>query len=148
MLELVPIHLTEANKFVRLHHRHHSPTVGHKFSVGAALDGELVGVAIAGRPVGRRQDDGKTIEVTRVCTLGHKNVPSMLYGAISRAAFALGYKRVITYTLCTESGTSLRASGWTCTGKVNGRSWSVPSRQRIDKSPVQLQDKFRWETYA
>jgi hypothetical protein len=99
MLELCPITLAEANAFVGALHRHHKPVVGHKFSI-AVTDGEKIrGVAIIGRPVARLLDNGTTLEVNRVCTDGARNACSMLYGAAWRAAKALGYKRLITYTL-------------------------------------------------
>ena len=99
MLSLVPVSLREANEFVRQHHRHHKPTVGHKFSIGVREDGRLAGVAICGRPVSRFLDDGYTLEVNRLCTDGARNACSMLYGAAVRAARAMGYKKVITYIL-------------------------------------------------
>jgi len=147
MLELIPVTLKQANDFVVTHHRHHGPVVGWKFGVGVALDGECVGVAICGRPVSRmtQKNEPRTLEVTRVCTLGHKNTPSMLYGAISRAAFALGYTKVISFILCTESGHSLKCANWKCVGKTSGGSWSRPSRGRTDKHPLQAKLKFALE---
>lgn len=143
-LTLRPISLAEANRFVLEHHRHNEPTWGHKFSVGAEADGELVGVAICGRPVARALDDGATIEITRACTDGTKNANSFLYGASCRAAFALGYKRVITYTLQDEGGSSLRASGFKVVGEVKGgRQWSCPSRIR-DEKEIYAAPKYRW----
>jgi hypothetical protein len=112
-LHLVPISLVEAKRFVGEHHRHNLPPVGWKFGVGVAEDDELVGVAMAGRPVARRLDHGQTLEVIRTCTTGEvMNVNSMLYGAIARAAKALGYQTLYTYTLAEESGASLKAAGW------------------------------------
>ena len=143
MLEVIPTTLAEANAFVAQHHRHHKPVVGHKFSIAVAKDGEMVGVAIVGRPVSRHLDDGWTLEVTRTCTNGCRNANSKLYGAAWRATKALGYKKLITYTLPEEGGGSLRAAGWKCVGKAGGGSWSCPSRPRVDKHP--LQRKFRWQ---
>jgi hypothetical protein len=142
-LELCPMTLGEANAFVKKVHRHHGPVVGHKFSLGAVLGEEIVGVAIVGRPTARRRDDGLTLEVTRLATDGTRNACSFLYGACARAAFALGYQRLGTYILASESGASLKASGWRLIGKTPGRSWSVPSRPRIDKHP--LQEKLLFE---
>jgi len=133
----VRIGLDEANAFVREHHRHHKPVVGHLFSIGAVMDDKIVGVAIVGRPVARRRDDGITAEVTRLCTDGTKNACSFLYGACARAAFALGFKRIGTFILATEPGTSLTATGWRLIGETPGRSWSVPSRPRVDTHPLQ-----------
>jgi hypothetical protein len=148
-LQIVPCELVDANAFVSRHHRHHPAVVGHKFSVGVVgADGVIVGVAVVGRPVARFNDDGFTLEVTRCCTDGTKDAASALYGAARRASFALGFRRLITYTLQTEPGTSLRAAGWKVLGEVKGRSWSTPTRPRVDKSKAQLQDKFCWETVA
>ncbi len=133
----VRIDLAEANAFVAAHHRHHKPVVGHLFSLGAALGDGIVGVVIVGRPVSRFRDDGETAEVTRLCTDGSKNACSFLYGAAARAAFALGFRRIGTYILASEPGTSLTAAGWRLIGETPGRSWSVPSRPRVDKHPLQ-----------
>jgi hypothetical protein len=131
------IKLDEANAFVADLHRHHKPVVGHLFSLGAVLDGKLVGVCIVGRPVARMRDDGVTAEVTRLCTDGTRNACSFLYGAAARAAFALGFQRIGTYILATEPGTTLRAAGWRLIGQTQGGSWSRPSRGRTDKHPTQ-----------
>ena len=141
MLTLVPITLDEANAFVQEHHRHNSQVPGAKFSVAVALQGRIVGVAIAGRPVARMADDGWTLEVNRVCTDGTRNANSFLYGAVRRAAWALGYKKLITYTLASESGGSLRASGFRLIGEAGGGSWSRESRPRIDTHPLQVKLK-------
>lgn len=127
-------------------HRHHQAVRGHKFSLGAEKDGQLVGVAIIGRPVARMLQDGKTLEVTRLCTDGTRNACSFLYGAAARAAFALGYDRIGTYTLPEEGGVSLRASGWKLLGQRGGGSWSREGRSRTDKHPTQ--PKLRWELTA
>lgn len=145
-LGLVAIDLGEANAFIREHHRHHGEVVGHKFSIGAALGNKIVGVTIVGRPVSRVRDDGLTLEVTRLCSDGTKNACSFLYGAAARATFALGYKRLGTYILASEDGASLKASGWRMVGEVTGRSWSCPSRPRVDRHP--LQPKLLFETEA
>lgn len=136
-LYAAPIDFDQAAAFVREHHRHHTPPVGHKFSLAAMFDGKLVGVAIIGRPVARGRDDGMTLEVTRLCTDGTKNACSFLYGAAARAAFALGYRRIGTYILKREPGTSLAAAGWKLIGEVKGRSWSCSSRPRTDKHPTE-----------
>lgn len=111
-LTLRPVSFAQARAFVQELHRHNKPPVGHKFSVGVEDDGKLVGVAMAGRPIARGYDDGLTLEVNRTCTDGTRNANSMLYGAVWRAAKALGYRRLITYTQADESGASLRAVGW------------------------------------
>lgn len=142
-LELVPVTIRRAKAYVRDNHRHHGPPQGARFAVGCACGGELVGVAIVGNPVARLNDDGVTAEVTRVCTDGAPNACSMLYGAARRACRALGYRRIITYTLETEPGTSLRAAGWTRVGVVRPQEWSRPSRRRPNEAPVVA--KVRWE---
>ena len=143
MLSLVPVSLKEANAFVAAHHRHHKPVTGHKFSIGCAAEGRLVGVAIVGRPVSRYLDNGLTLEVTRLCTTGEKNACSMLYGAAARAARAMGYQKIITYTLDTEPGTSLRAAGWQCAGPAGGERWTGKRRPAADLYPPQK--KLRYE---
>ncbi len=102
--DVVPLPLDEANAFVAQHHRHHGRVVGHRFSVGVAEAGQIRGVAIVGRPVARGLDDGLTLEVTRVATDGAKDACSALYGACRRATFALGYRKLVTYTLASEGG--------------------------------------------
>lgn len=136
-LSVAPIDFTQAAAFVLEHHRHHTPPAGHKFSLAAMRGETLVGVAIIGRPVARGRDDGLTLEVTRLCTDGTKNACSFLYGAAARAAFALGYRRIGTYILKREPGTSLAAAGWKLIGEVKGRSWSCKSRPRTDKHPTE-----------
>jgi hypothetical protein len=145
-MSVTPLGLGEANAFVARLHRHHKPVVGHKFSLGAEKDGAIVGVAIVGRPVSRGRDDGATLEVTRLCTDGTRNACSFLYGAAARACFALGYKRIGTYILASEPGTSLTAANWRLIGEVRGRSWSCDSRPRVDKHP--LQPKLLFEATA
>ncbi len=143
-LVIKPITLKEANEFVKRFHRHHGPTTGHKFSVAVYDGSRLVGVAIAGRPVARHLDDGLTLEVNRTCTDGTRNANSMLYGAVRRIAKAMGYERLITYTLPEESGASLKAVGWKRCGPAGGGSWNCPSRPRVDHAPTCV--KVRWES--
>lgn len=130
-LATVPLSLAEANEFVRRHHRHHRPVVGHKFSIGAALGDQVVGVAIVGRPVSRHRDDGLTLEVTRLCTDGTENACSFLYGAAWRAAKALGFHRIGTYTLPEEGGASLRAAGWKNLYTTGRPNWSRGGRPAV-----------------
>ena len=141
-LEIVPIKFREACEFVKRHHRHNKPPAGHICSVAAADGENIVGVAIIGRPVARHLDNGLTAEVTRCCTDGTKNACSMLYAAAWRAARALGYKRIGTYILDTEPGTSLRAAGWTCIGECGGGRWDCKSRPRVDMQPTQRKIRF------
>src|SRR5690606_24256079 len=130
MLTITPITLREANAYVDRHHRHHKPVRGCIACVAVCNGETVVGVAIVGRPVARGLQDGWTAEVTRCCTDGTRNAPSMLYGAAWRAVRALGYRRLVTYTLPEEGGASLRAAGWRCIGAAGGGSWSCPSRPR------------------
>lgn len=144
-MNLRPVALKFAQDYVREHHRHNKPPVGHKFSVGL-FDGErCVGVAVAGRPVARMLDDGLTLEVTRTCTDGTRNANSILYGAIVRAAAALGYRKCVTYTQHDESGSSLRGAGWTPVLQLAPRAgWDAPSRPRADISSSGVA-RIRWE---
>ena len=128
--------------FIKAHHRHHSPSVGDRFRIGVELDGKLVGVAVAGRPVARILDDGSTIEVTRLCTDGTPNACSFLYSRCARIAREFGYARIITYILGDEPGTSLAASGWIKDKNVPGQEWSRPSRPRQTSAPTC--NKQRW----
>jgi hypothetical protein len=143
-LRVVPISFAEAAAFVVQFHRHHPAPRGHKFSMAVADEqGAVRGVATVGRPVSRHLDDGWTLEVNRVATDGAKNACSMLYGAAWRAAKALGYRKLITYTLASEPGTSLRAAGWKLVAETPGRSWDCTSRPRFDGHQLGL--KLRWE---
>jgi hypothetical protein len=143
-METVPLHLRQANQFVAQHHRHSLPTTGCKWVIGVAEGGKLVGVAICGRPICRRLDDGKTLEILRVCTDGTPNTCSFLYGRCARIARLMGYSRVITYTLESEGGASLRAVGAKPTGPLESHEWSNPNRPRKSQA-VYAEPKFRWE---
>lgn len=129
-LSVRPITFRAACAFVAELHRHNKPPRGHKFSIGLYAGDKLVGVAMAGRPVARHFDDGLTLEVNRTCTDGTKNANSMLYGAVRRAALAMGYQRLITYTQADEPGTSLRAAGWRRIRDIAPRgSWAESSKK-------------------
>lgn len=143
-LLIVPIKLSEANAFVKERHRHHQPVTGHKFSVAVADDtGKVRGVVIVGRPVARLLDTGWTLEVNRCCTDGTRNACSMLYQAAWRATKAMGYRKLITYTLQEEGGASLRGAGWKLIGERGGGTWDRKERPRIDEHPTQT--KLLWE---
>lgn len=135
-LRIVPVDLKSARDFVAVHHRHHLPPRGHKFSVGVARGTLLVGVAIVGRPCSRViQAESATLEVIRTATDGTRNANSMLYGAARRAAFALGYDRLITYTQDGETGASLRAAGYRVIATRPPRpGWDTPSRPRENRN--------------
>lgn len=137
-MNIRPISFADACEFVDTHHRHHKRPQGHKFSLRLIDGDKIVGVAIVGRPVARMSDDGSTLEVTRLCTDGTKNAASKLYSAVRRVAQAMGYERVITYTLESEPGTSLVAAGWNDLGVSGGGTWHRPNKNRIraDKHPT------------
>lgn len=144
-LEIQPVTYDEACRFIEEHHSHHDAPQGWKYGV-AVNDGEkVVGVATVGRPVSRHYDDGLTLEVTRCCTDGTKNAASKLYAAGWRAARAMGYRRLITYTLADlEDGTSLRAAGWEVVHeKAGGGDWHRESRPRVTTAPQG--QKTLWE---
>lgn len=143
-MEIRPITLKTANEFVRNYHRHNQSVVGCKFAVGVFSRDELVGVAIAGRPISRYLDDGVTIEINRVCTKRDRNACSMLYGACCRVAKAMGYKLAITYTLESETGISLKASNFVCRGKCGGKKWTG-KRSAGSKAVFPAEYKMRWE---
>jgi hypothetical protein len=142
-LEIVPCTISDAKAFVREHHRRHRPPLSGLFAVACALGGVVVGVAIIGRPTARTLQDGWTAEVTRLATDGSRNACSILYAAARRAALALGYRRLVTYTAADEPGTSLRAAGWREVASVKPESWSRRARPRVDHAPKQR--KIRWE---
>jgi hypothetical protein len=151
-LALRPVTLREARGFVDQHHRHNVPPRGWRFGVGVEADGALVGVAIASRPVARALDDGTTLEVIRTCTDGTRNANSMLYGAVARAGKALGYRRVVTYTVESESGSSLRAVGFEPVETLEPREgWSYSGQGRYthdlfgEPRHAQGQRRIRWE---
>lgn len=145
-LDLVPVRFSDACAFVTVWHRHHQAPVGCKFCVGVADDdGVLRGVAIVGRPVARHLDNGSTLEVTRTATDGTANANSMLYAAAWRAAKALGYRRLVTYTQARESGTTMRAAGWVVVAQRPPRAgWDCPSRPRAAQGTEFVQ-RTLWE---
>lgn len=105
-MRVEPCELWEASEFIRLHHRHHRPPQGHRFSM-RLMDGETIrGVIVVGRTVARHQHDRYSAEVTRLCTDGAENACSMLLGAARRALKAMGYRRLISYTLESEPGSA------------------------------------------
>lgn len=171
-IDLRPVTRDEARAFVRQHHRHHGWPVGFLWLHGLHDEaGELIGIAVVGRPVARGLDEGLTAEVTRCCTNGHPNACSMLYAASERAAKAKGYRRGLTYLLASEwdrfehietgeiavdaalafdpewkrvGGASVRAAGWGELWRVKGRSWDCDSRPRSDKHPTEDKVAVGW----
>ncbi len=147
----VPVKLTEAAEFVGNFHRHNKPTAGGLFAVGASDGASLVGVAIVGRPVSRILDDGQTAEVTRCCVIDKapKGTCSFLYSRCWNAAKALGWQKIITYTLQSESGASLRGAGWKVIAELKARNptgWQ--NRPGREWQAVVGQQKFRWEQHS
>ncbi len=153
-LELVPISIKAACAFVASHHRtHRKRKVIARFAVAVARDGGVVAVAITGNPKAKALQDGWTAEVVRVCSIDERPdgehascACSMLYATSWRAARALGFRRLVTYSLPEEGGASLRGAGWTLIGEAGGGSWSRRERPRVDEHPTQC--KLRWGRVA
>lgn len=141
-INAVPLKQKQANAYIEEYHRHHGKVAGDIFRIGAAVDGELIGVVMVGRPLSRRLDDGSTVEVLRLCTNGTHNACSFLYAKAARIAKELGYSKIITYILETETGSSLKASGWAKEADTRGGDWSVKSRPRNTDAPTC--PKQRW----
>jgi hypothetical protein len=140
-----PIELKAANAYIAEHHRHHKPVVGHRFSICLKdKQNNVVGVAIIGRPVARLIDATKVLEVTRLCTTGTKNACSALYAAAARIGKELGYQKIQTYILESETGTSVLAAGWTNCGTAGGGQWKhTDGKPRRTDQPTEK--KTRWE---
>lgn len=141
-LKAVPLELKQANAYVDELHRHHNAVVRDKFRVGCEQNGKLVGVVQVGRPVSRNLDNGKTLEVVRLCTDGTKDVCSFLYAKAARIAKEMGYSKIITYILESENGTSLIAAGWRQVAITSGGEWSRSSRPRVTKAPICPKKRF------
>lgn len=143
-LRVVPLTLKQANDLVASLHRHHKPVVGHRFSIGAVMSGELVGAAIVGRPVARKTSAYEVAEVTRLVTNGHPNACSILYAACARAAKAMGFQRIQTFVLDSEPATSLKASGWQYSHTTaGGEGWQSRTGRRTDQPTVPKQMWFK-----
>lgn len=150
-VHIVPVTIREATAFVLNFHRHNEPPRGAIFAIGASDGAALVGVVMVGRPVGRGLQDGRTAEVTRCCVVeaAPKGTPSALYGAAWRAARAMGWQRLVTYTLVSEGGASLRGAGWKVVAEIGARDpgdWQ--NRPGREWHPVVGQAKLRWEAPA
>ena len=144
-LQVIPLELKDANAFVGMYHRHHKSVQGHRFSIGAIDEHFKVrGVAIVGRPVARKINPHFVLEVTRLCTDGTPNACSFLYSASARIGKALGYKKIQTYILESETGSSLLAANWKYSGTTEGHAWKhTDGKPRSNDHP--LCDKQRWE---
>jgi hypothetical protein len=145
-LRISPVTLWDARIYCEQVHRHLSAPQGGLFAIACAEGTAIRGVVIVGRPIARLLQDGYTAEVTRLATDGVKNGCSMLYGAAWRAARAMGYRRLVTYTMEGESGVSLLASGWRFVATTDPKSWNRAARPRVDRAPLQV--KIRWEMTA
>ena len=142
-MKITPITLKKANEIVTQWHRHHKPSVGHKFSIALMQDEDYIGIAICGRPVARGSDDGLTLEVARLCTDGTPNACSKLYGARARVAKEMGYAKIQTYILQSEPGTSLKASGWIMEAVTAGGQWKRTDGV-INRTDQPTEPKQRW----
>jgi len=138
----VPLTRAQVAEYITRLHRHHGPRVGDKYRVGCELGGRLVGVVQVGNPVARALCDGKTLEVSRLCADGTPEVCSFLYSAAARVAREMGYSKIITYILDSETGVSLKAAGWHKEADIKGHNWDAPSRPRKTTAPTC--DKQRW----
>ena len=159
MMEIRPISIRDANDYVEQHHRHHGKKTGCRFAIALYEYDVLHGVAICSNPVSRMADDGMTLEVSRLCTDGTWNACSMLYGACARIAKEMGFRKIQTYILETESGSSLKASGWICEGTAGAFDWVGGNHKRNnernrykqmemfpEKKPPKVMKK-RWAKY-
>lgn len=141
MLEIRPITFKGASKYINTNHRHHKATVGCKFCISVWNNEKLCGVAVCGRPVSRYFDNGEICEINRLCTDGTKNACSKLYAACAKIAKDMGYKKIITYILESESGTSLKASGFNYDGIAGGTHWTG-SRNRQQNLPKEMKKRY------
>lgn len=142
-----PVSVNQASRYIGKYHRHTRKPRFFQFAIGASLEGQLVGVAIVGRPIARHLDDGKTLEVRRLCTNGTRNACSFLYARCVRIAKELGFVSLITYTLQSESGDSLRAVGARVVCKIGKRTKMRQWNNRMNRieHEVVSSAKLRWE---
>lgn len=144
MLNIKPIHLKQANEFVKQYHRHNLPTVGGKFAVACYDDTHLCGVAICGRPTARKLDNGLTLEIYRNCTDGTRNACSKLYVACVRIGAAMGYTKIITYILESENGASVRASNFIYEGKAGLKSQTGARQHKYSVAPAEYKERYAY----
>lgn len=144
-MKIIPLSLKDANRFVANFHRHSKKVRGAKFAIGLVKEGEMIGVAIAGRPLARLMDNGKIIEISRVCVKeGYKNANSKLYGRMKRICQLMGYEKIITYTLREESQASLKAIRAKPISEVKPNNWNRLNRRRKSQK-IYSETKLRWE---
>ena len=139
-VRIIPLSFRQAQAFIRAHHRHHPPPLGHKFSLAVVTVNGIVGVAMVGRPVSRMLDDGLTLEVARLCTVGMPNSCSMLYGAARRAAKAMGYRRIVTYTPRPRRRNVAPHERLAASGEVEGEVVELPFPAAKRPAPARRQD--------
>ena len=139
-MRIIPVTFKFAKAFIADYHRHNPNVAGCKFAIGCRGDQGILGVAVCGRPVSRYLDDGETLEINRVCTNGARNACSMLYGACCRIAKEMGYRKIITYTLQSEDGASVKASNFVCDGEAGGTHWTGER----DRGGLPAEMKVRW----
>lgn len=144
MLIIKPIHLRQANEFIKQYHRHNLPTVGGKFAVACYDNNRLCGVAVCGRPTARNLDNGTTLEIYRNCTDGTRNACSKLYGACVRIGAAMGYTKIITYILESENGASVKANNFVCEGKAGLKSQTGARQQKYSVAPAEYKERYAY----
>lgn len=146
-MKVIPLTIQRANEVVKEWHRHNKPVIGARFAIGCEHEGQLVGVAIVGRPVARKIDQEFVAELTRLCVTpaAPPNACSFLYGASRRIWSAMGGTKIITYTLKRESGASLRGAGWTLVSETarSGTGWLTRDREH---QAVFSETKLKWES--
>lgn len=142
-MTIVPLELRDLNTLVESLHRHHKPVQGHRFSIGVEHKGVIVGGASVGRPTARMTNQREVLEVTRLVTDGTKNACSALYSAAARIGKEMGYKRIQTFILDTENGTSLKAAGWIFEQSSAGGDWTRQSKPNRRQDQPQC-PKQRW----
>ncbi|MCP1161243.1 MULTISPECIES: XF1762 family protein [Bacillus] len=147
-LQTIPITLKIAQEFISKFHRHNQAPQGHKFSIGLWDHDVLIGVIIAGSPVARHNNNGFTLEITRCCLKSsiYRNGISKMIGSVYQVAKAMGYTKIITYTLDHESGDSLKSCGFELEAITSGGSWNSTARKRENKAPTT--PKKRWVKYV
>lgn len=148
-MKVFPLPVKEANKVVKLWHRHSAPVGISRWALGAEHDGKTAGVIICGNPIAGVLHDGLTIEALRLCAVpgAPKNTCSFLYAAARRVWQSMGGSKIVTYTLPKEGGASLRAAGFVhvATTKPAPKGWGRKGRRRKTK-PIYAEIKHRWES--
>jgi hypothetical protein len=148
-MQVIQITLREANDFIESFHRHNKRTSndGGKFAIGASDGERMFGVAIVGRPLARLLQDGYTAEVLRCCVVDDapKGSCSFLYSRCWRVWSAMGGRKLVTYTLESEGGASLRGAGWRVVAQCKPHKGWVHSGVEREWQPIYGQQKLRWE---